>query len=1100
MAEITKELGRIPVTRGEYEASITYYKDNIVQYKRGSYQVVSESPIIGVPPTNDKNVVNPGWTLFAGTLDAQDVVNQIKEQEAKSIQAVAAREAEILAKSDAAEVSFDNTGTSLSRTNVQDALEETDGKISELELEVIYDVTANNDGATFPSLSALLSSKNLSTLIPTSVRHGGMSIRFVQSSDNKYVQYRLMNQNWSNVVTDWQGVDDEPIARSNNLVKSGGVYKELYEEMYNDMPFDTNILSEKCINYKNGDISYTGNSDFNVFYWPCEKGDKFVISCYSTFSSGYASMYAIYSAENVENIGKQNCLYYSGRYTEGTYEVEITNDNAKWIAVTQNLERISVKKGVYTIKFELLDSKIEGVDSKNVYLNKYAYSYVNGNLYIAYNDGSGTEYCYWFKRCMANELFTFYRVGYRSVERNEPSIDGIRRLTDITIINSTASDNIGPLLMNDNQWVGGNHTYTPGGQKTAKTDVVDIIVDGKAIVDGSYGYCENIGIRVVNTLYDPAYAPAEDSTILSTPLASETVFYSIFKNNIELGVAIAFVSGTTNTVHTYYGMQSMFNKESHYITPNGGAASWKSVNDGDYNFTKSAYPSFNRFIEKNDTEGYLQGTYLRNIFNGTHDAIANNQNIFLRSGTKTYHHLCHDFTGIANKSIKWNGTYTFNKAAIVDANGVLSYRGVVDGCDALFISTDSAKENIIIPVPSDIRFNNISIVENYNFNGLSSGVPVSSNGIELSSQSAGSLILKFDGFVVDEAPIKGSRHAISSDSVFSLKEDVNSSINSIDKKLDIIKGVDTTDLTKGYYYDNTNGNRIANIISISTLIDIPAETKEITFNCGNSTTAVTYGIALYDAYVSELTDENISSHFIKGFNEKTLNEVPRIVIDSSYKSIAISSISNRDIHVIFSPKVSDVKYGSRLIDVFYLNDSSARSLKGKSLFLRTLNKSTGTISLRDSNSKDYNVFSTKKKGKELLICKDDRNVYLGVLVDWDIVDYDFTGVPQSEENTIVLSTPKSSEGQRIFDMFFNKKYRQTGNTIKNGDGVISEYDCVWEDGTAGHVAYTTYDANVLEYKSSVVTYGSNYAVHYGLKTFDEFGDVISETGLEIYVI
>ena len=207
MAEITKELGRIPVSRGDYQATVEYYKDNIVQYKRGSYQVVSESPIIGVPPTNDKNVVNPGWTLFAGILDAQDVVNQIKEQEAQSIQAVAAREAEILAKSDAAEVSFDNTGTSLSETNVQDALKKTDGKLSKLESEVIYDVTANNDSATFPSLSALLSSENLSTLIPTSVRHGGMSIRFVQSSDNNYVQYFLVNNQWSTMEADWEKIN-----------------------------------------------------------------------------------------------------------------------------------------------------------------------------------------------------------------------------------------------------------------------------------------------------------------------------------------------------------------------------------------------------------------------------------------------------------------------------------------------------------------------------------------------------------------------------------------------------------------------------------------------------------------------------------------------------------------------------------------------------------------------------------------------------------------------------------------------------------------------------------------------------------------------------
>lgn len=137
MAEITKELGRIPVSRGDYQATIEYYKDNIVQYKRGSYQVISESPIIGIPPTNDKNIVNPGWTLFAGTLDAQDVVNQIKEQEIKSIQAVAAREAEILAKSDAAEVSSITNG--LKGNNVQANLNDASNKLSKLENTLGFD-------------------------------------------------------------------------------------------------------------------------------------------------------------------------------------------------------------------------------------------------------------------------------------------------------------------------------------------------------------------------------------------------------------------------------------------------------------------------------------------------------------------------------------------------------------------------------------------------------------------------------------------------------------------------------------------------------------------------------------------------------------------------------------------------------------------------------------------------------------------------------------------------------------------------------------------------------------------------------------------------
>ena len=56
----------------------------------------------------------------------------------------------------------------------------------------IYDVSAHNDGATFASLTELLSDENLSTLIPTAIRCGGMTIRFVQSSDNKYAQWRYM--------------------------------------------------------------------------------------------------------------------------------------------------------------------------------------------------------------------------------------------------------------------------------------------------------------------------------------------------------------------------------------------------------------------------------------------------------------------------------------------------------------------------------------------------------------------------------------------------------------------------------------------------------------------------------------------------------------------------------------------------------------------------------------------------------------------------------------------------------------------------------------------------------------------------------------------
>lgn len=111
------------------------------------------------------------------------------------------------------------------------ALKADQTELDQLELEQIqggvYDVSSHNDGAVFESLSTLLGSANLSTLIPESVRHGGMSIRFIQgsvpSSDNKYVQARCMAQSFTTDVAQWQWADEEPTVGSKNLVESGGV-------------------------------------------------------------------------------------------------------------------------------------------------------------------------------------------------------------------------------------------------------------------------------------------------------------------------------------------------------------------------------------------------------------------------------------------------------------------------------------------------------------------------------------------------------------------------------------------------------------------------------------------------------------------------------------------------------------------------------------------------------------------------------------------------------------------------------------------------------------------------------------------------------------
>lgn len=120
-------------------------------------------------------------------------------------------------------------------------------KVNQLEQEQIqggvYDVSAHNDDAVFESLQSLLNSSNLSILIPTSVRHEGMTIRFIQgseqSSDNKYVQYRLTTNEWSTDTDDW-AISEEGILVENSeyiYIKTDDEGKILFGIKVNGDPY-----------------------------------------------------------------------------------------------------------------------------------------------------------------------------------------------------------------------------------------------------------------------------------------------------------------------------------------------------------------------------------------------------------------------------------------------------------------------------------------------------------------------------------------------------------------------------------------------------------------------------------------------------------------------------------------------------------------------------------------------------------------------------------------------------------------------------------------------------------------------------------------------
>jgi hypothetical protein len=165
---------------------------------------------------------------------------------------------------------------------------------NELAIGAVYDVSAknptagpNNDGK-FESLSALLTDGNLNTLIPISYRKGGMSIKFVQSSDNKYVQYLLIKDDWSANEGDWEKMNlEDEVTENSDIIgnapkwEQGGIDESgrFVDSAYR---IRTNIVQ--------GPISITLKSGYSIFRIAKYANDgTFEVSEYVGYASGASS-------------------------------------------------------------------------------------------------------------------------------------------------------------------------------------------------------------------------------------------------------------------------------------------------------------------------------------------------------------------------------------------------------------------------------------------------------------------------------------------------------------------------------------------------------------------------------------------------------------------------------------------------------------------------------------------------------------------------------------------------------------------------------------------------------------------------------------------
>ncbi len=267
---------------------------------------------------------------------------------------------------------------------------------------------------------------------------------------------------------------------------------------------------------------------------------------------------------------------------------------------------------------------------------------------IDYRDGnlSYSETTPWgdidiaFKKCMANDLYTFSSV----------SIDGVE-------VNHTESDNIGPFLVDQKGWSGGNHLN--GERQSAHTLSVDVYVDGRKIT----GDCKTEGkvltVEVVNQLLHPS----DDSE-----LALERILYNVSGNSIDVEASHLFQCDS-EMIERYYGMQSMFVNEFETLTPGGAFAEWTTfpvTNTGnEIQFTKASAPEFTTFVEH--SKGGYQAAHMTRDGIGDHRFVGDDDIIFIgNSWTKTYHKILGMHPVHKGDRINWHGIYSWFREPVTD--------------------------------------------------------------------------------------------------------------------------------------------------------------------------------------------------------------------------------------------------------------------------------------------------------------------------------------------------------------------------------------------------------------------------------------------------
>lgn len=393
-----------------------------------------------------------------------------------------------------------------------------------------------------------------------------------------------------------------------------------------------------------------------------------------------------------------------------------------------------------------VSDNIDNKDGKDEESGKRPYSgmmYVKrqgDDLYISAKMDASTDILYWFKRCLFNEVYTFYRVGTLFNTDRTPTTRPESEPDEV--LNLAYSDNIGPFGIQGGGWCGANHKYMERTASTAYNKSFSIAVDGQPVNgDKAMWSKQGITIEVENIILDPTHPYKDDNNReeLRDELCHEFATYRIYRNNIDVHVRHRFCCKDPVTITIYYGMQSMFANKTHFIASGGAYSDWTTPPEtGESTFTKAEYPDFRRFVEKN-TKAY-QAAFLLSDGLGDHTWLEDSDVMFIcASYGKSYHKLISNKPIKSGDEIEWRGVYTWFVAPVADDSEVLCYEGTVNGYPAIFVDAKKACEKRIA-LPEYLNPQEYEIIDS------NEGIRISSDGsrnLRISADKAGGCVLSF---------------------------------------------------------------------------------------------------------------------------------------------------------------------------------------------------------------------------------------------------------------------------------------------------------------------------------------------------------------------